>query len=210
METITDIGQLDFSKSYTYADYLTWKIQERLEIIRGKIFQMAPAPSSYHQHCVSFLNATLYMFLKGKPCHVFPAPYDVIIPSLEGIENTVVQPDLTVVCDEHKITEAGCKGVPDLVVEVVSRSSVKKDLHEKYHLYETAGVKEYWLVNPIDRSLVVFLLDTNGKYQSSKPLTLGDRARSSILSGFSISMDELFIDLAEEPEGIYEQGIKRI
>lgn len=201
--TLSDImaiilfNQLDLNKTYTYADYLTWKFKDRVELILGKVFRMSPAPSTHHQHCVSALNAIFYNHLINKPCRVFPAPFDVIFP-LSAEPDTVVQPDVTVVCDQSKITERGCIGVPDLVVEVVSRSSVKRDLHEKYNLYESAGVKEYWLVNPMDRSVVIFVLQATGQYQPAKPLTYGDKATSQVLAGLVIEVDDLFITLAEE------------
>ena len=159
MKPITDINQLDITKSYSYADYLTWQFTDRVELIMGKIFKMSPAPTSNHQYAVSVMHATIFQFLKGKPCKVFPAPFDVSLPDASGVSKTVVQPDITVICDPTKITEQGCSGAPDLVVEVISKSSVKKDLHEKYGIYEQVGVKEYWIVQPQDRSLIIFTLN---------------------------------------------------
>jgi len=179
MATITDIRQLDLSRSYTYADYLTWQFRERVELIMGKVFKMSPAPSSQHQHILSVLQGTLFQFLKGTPCTVFPAPFDVVLP-IGTHEDTVVQPDITVVCDRAKITSRGCVGTPDLVVEVVSKSSVKHDLHEKYQVYELAGVKEYWVIHPTEMSLIIFILNS-GKYAPAKPLTKGDIANSTVL-----------------------------
>lgn len=210
MKEITQFSKLDLSKSYTYADYLTWRFQERVELILGKVFKMSPAPTSRHQYAVSVIQATIFQFLKGKPCKVFPAPFDVSLPDAHGIYNTVVQPDITVVCDAAKITEQGCQGAPDLVVEVLSKSSVKKDLHEKYGIYEQAGVKEYWIVHPHDRSLIIFILDKTGQYLPSRPLTRGDKASSYVLPGFEIDLDELFIDLLEEPEEGYHPGAIRV
>lgn len=204
---ITDINQLDLTKSYSYADYISWRFQERVEIIMGKIFKMSPAPTSVHQKIVSEMHGALHHFLKGKRCQVFPSPFDVIL-TVNGIES-VVQPDVTVVCDPLKIVMEGCKGAPDLAVEVLSRSSVKKDLHEKYELYEQAGVTEYWLANPADRSIIIFSLHANGKYAASKPMIAGDVAISSVLPGFSIPVDDLFANLAEEPEETYNAG-KRV
>lgn len=203
MSSITDINQLDSTKRYTYADYLTWKFQERVELILGKVFRMSPAPTSSHQYVVSVLHGTLFQFLKGKSCKVFPAPFDVILPLDPGVLNTVVQPDITVVCDPTKITERGCEGAPDLIVEVVSRTSVARDLHEKYGVYEQAGIPEYWVVHPYDRTLIIFSLQQGGTYQPSKPLTKGDIAASGVLPGFTINLDELFADVVQEPEEQY-------
>ena len=211
MAIITDFNQLDLNKSYTYADYLTWQFSERVELIMGKIFKMSPAPTSKHQYCISSLNTSFFNFLKGNPCRVFPAPYDVRLPLNPKIDNNVVQPDITVICDHAKIKKEGCVGAPDIVVEVVSKSSVKRDLHEKYSLYEMAGVKEYWLVNPNDKSLLIFELDKNGKYQPTKPLTMGDVGRSKVLTGFAVDLDEVFVNVVEEPEeGYYPEPVKRL
>lgn len=203
LKPITDINQIDLAKSYTYADYLTWKFQERIELIFGKIFKMSPAPTSQHQHISVVISSSMYNFVKGKQCKVFTAPFDVILPVAAGISNTVVQPDITVVCDPSKITEQGCNGTPDLIVEVVSKSSITRDLHEKFGVYEQVGVKEYWIVHPIDRSLIIFVLDDTGKYQPSKPLTKGDIATSQVLPGLAIDLNELFVDVVEEQQAEY-------
>lgn len=209
MQPITDITQLDFSGRYTYADYLTWRFRERVELIMGKVFRMSPAPSSYHQAIVSVVHGSLYQFLKGKPCCVFPAPFDVVLPKNER-EDTVVQPDITVVCDQSKIKERGCFGAPDLVVEVVSKSSVKHDLHEKYTAYENAGIPEYWIIHPLDKTLVIFVWNTSGRYTSSKPLTRGDKAYSTVLPGFELNLDEVFSDIISEPEEHYGREMSSI
>lgn len=209
MNSITDIRQLDFSRSYTYADYLTWQFRERVELIMGKLFKMSPAPSSQHQHIVSILTSAFFQFLKGTPCAVFPAPFDVVL-QMGSHADTVVQPDLTVVCDRSKITTQGCMGSPDLVVEVVSESSVKHDLHEKFQVYEQAGVREYWVIHPTDKSLIKFVLNQAGKYEPSKPLTRGDIVVSTTLPGFQMDLNELFSDIVAEPEVDYELNIRRI
>jgi Uma2 family endonuclease len=209
MSTITDINQLDQSKYYTYADYLTWRLKDRIELIMGRIFRMSPAPSSEHQQIVSALHGNMYQFLKKKNCQVFPSPYDVVLPSPSGNMDTVVQPDITVICDFSKITEKGCLGAPDLVVEVVSRSSIRKDLHEKYSLYERCCIKEYWMVLPSERSMIIFTLDKHGVYQAAKPLTRGDKVVSHVLAGLEIDLDEIFPDVMLEPEEGYV-GVNRI
>jgi len=202
MKQITDFQQLDLSKSYTYADYLTWNFQERVELILGKIFKMSPAPGSRHQYISMVISSAFFTHLKGNSCRVFPAPYDVILP-ITSTSNTVVQPDVTVVCDLSKVTERGCEGAPDLVVEVISKSSVTRDLHEKYSIYEQAGVKEYWVVYPTEKTLIVFHLNDLGKYEPTKPLTQGDVVQSKVLSGLSLDLNELFEDVVKEPEEEY-------
>jgi Uma2 family endonuclease len=207
---IIDIRQLDISGTYTYADYLTWRFQEKVELILGKVFKMSPAPTSQHQHIAVVLSSSMYHATRGNRCRVFSAPFDVILPVTPGVSNTVVQPDVTVVCDVSKITEQGCNGTPDLVVEIVSKSSVTKDLHEKFNVYEQARVREYWVVHPMDRTLVVFVLDEKGRYQPSKPLTKGDIVTSHVLPGLAVDLNELFVDVVEEQGEEYGVGMKRI
>ena len=205
MKNITDISQLDISKSYTYADYLTWRIKERVELIMGKIYKMSPAPTSKHQYISSLIITAMVSYLKDKNCRVFAAPYDVTLPitNKTGEPNTVVQPDICVVCDYAKITEKGCDGSPDLIVEIVSKSSVTRDLHEKYNLYELSGVKEYWVVHPNDKTLSIFRLGEDKKYVPAKPLTYGDMAESQVVPGLTIDLNEVFQDVVNEPEEGY-------
>ena len=210
MSVIIDINQLDPSKHYTYADYLSWRLKDRIELIMGRIFKMSPAPSAEHQQIVSALHGNIYPYLKKKTCKIFPAPFDVVLPSASGNLDTVVQPDIVVICDLSKINEKGCMGAPDLVVEVVSKGSIKKDLHEKFALYEQSGIKEYWLVLPAERSLIIFTLDEKGKYQAAKPVTKGDKVVSAVLSGLEISVDEIFPDIVEEPDEGYGMEMRRV
>lgn len=213
MKVITDINQLDLNGSYTYADYLTWKIKERVELIMGKIFLMSPAPTSKHQYISGLISAEFVTFLKGSPCRVFSAPFDVTLPikNKKGESNTIIQPDICVICDHEKITEKGCFGAPDLIVEIVSGSSVKRDLHEKYNIYEQSGVKEYWIVHPNDKSLSIFHMDDNGNYVASRPLTYGDKVVSKVLPGLEIDLNEAFQDVVNEPEEDYlSEGVQRL
>lgn len=213
MKQITDISQLDFNKLYTHADYLTWQFKERVELLMGRIFKMSPAPGSQHQYVSSVLTAEIFNFLKGKKCNVFAAPFDVTLPitNKNGESNTVVQPDICVICDERKITDRGCNGAPDLIVEIISRSSVKKDLHEKFEIYEQSKVPEYWIVQPIDKSLSIFRLSEEGRYMTSKPLTYGDIAESKVIPGLQVDLDAIFRDVIYEPEEDYSsENIERL
>lgn len=213
MEYITDFNQLDLNKLYTYSDYLTWRFSERVELILGKIFKMSPAPTSKHQFISSMISAAMVTYLRGNDCRVFAAPFDVTLPikNKKGESNTVIQPDICVVCDLDKINEKGCNGSPDLIVEIVSKSSVTRDLHEKYNLYEKSGVQEYWIVHPNDKTLSVFLLDDNGKYIPTKPLTYGDVVGSSVLKGFELDLNDIFQDVVKEPEeGYLPEGVRRL
>lgn len=205
---ITDISQLDLNGRYSYADYKTWNLRERVELIMGKIFRMTPAPREDHQRISTALVGEFYNFLKGRKCNVYSAPFDVRFPeenkSEDGEIKTVVQPDICVICDQKKIDERGCKGAPDLIVEIVSENSVKKDLHEKFDLYERSGVHEYWIVHPVDKTLIIYYLDKHGKYQPSRLFTSGDIVHSRSLPGLTLSLDVIFQNLSKEPEEEYK------
>ena len=190
---ITDINQLDLNKSYSYADYVTWQFEEMVEIIKGKIFKMSPAPSTKHQDVSISLTRELSIFLKKKPCKLFAAPFDVrfIKNSEDKTITTVTQPDLCVICDLAKIDERGCIGAPDFIIEILSPATRSKDIHEKFDLYEEFGVLEYWIVDPAGQILDKFVLE-NDKYQLKGKYTLGDKVTVHTLPGLEIDLDEIF------------------
>lgn len=193
---ITDIKQLDFSKKYTYSDYLTWNFKERVELIKGRLFKMSPAPNRKHQRLVTDLTISIGTFLKSKDCQVFTAPFDVRLPISTDVIGestyTVLQPDVVVICDESKLDEQGCNGAPDLIVEVLSPGNTQKEMQDKFEVYEESGVKEYWIVEPKDEFVIVYTLNKKGQYIGSKPFCKGDTAKSEVLNGFELAMDELF------------------
>ena len=165
---ITDINELDFSKQYTYKDYLTWRFNERLELIKGWLYKMSPAPKRTHQEIEGIIFNKLFNYLENKPCKVYQSPFDVRLKRNKAKEDqidTVVQPDICVICDKSKLDDAGCLGAPDLIVEVLSESTAKKDYNEKFNLYEENGVKEYWIADPANKSIEIFSL-INDKYES--------------------------------------------
>lgn len=171
-ETITSIDQLDFNKNYTYPEYLTWQFEEMVELIKGQLFKMSSAPSITHQEVLTKLIRVIDTYLIGKPCKWFPAPFDVRFPNQnKQTVNTVVQPDLCVICDLNKLDKMGCQGAPDLAVEVLSPGNTSKEMNDKYNLYESEGVKEYWLVHPTDKWLVIYHLNKEDKYIASKHYT---------------------------------------
>ena len=148
-------------ETFTYGDYLKWPNNERWELINGVPYNMTPSPSRTHQGILAALLTKFYTFLEDKECKVYNAPFDVRLP--EGAEKeeeikTVVQPDLVVVCDQTKLDDKGCLGAPDLIIEITSPSTARLDLKEKFALYERMGVKEYWIINPTDETVMVFLL----------------------------------------------------
>jgi Uma2 family endonuclease len=190
---ITDINQLDLDKRYTYADYLTWQFSEMVELIKGKIVKMSPAPSSSHQRVSTGLTGEFYNFLKGKPCQVFAAPFDVRLTRVKNEKEitSVVQPDLCVICDPTKIDEQGCLGAPEMIIEILSPSTTRKDVHDKFELYQEAGVLEYWIVSPNDKIVDVFLLE-NDTYQFKGKYTLSDKVAVYTLPGLTIDLEDIF------------------
>ena len=154
-------------EKYNYADYLTWTDEnERWEIIEGVPYMMSPAPRRKHQKVSGELFGIIWDYLKGKKCEVYSAPFDVRLGEKNNDEEveTVVQPDISVICDEEKLDDKGCMGAPDLIVEILSPSTSKKDKFEKFYLYEKYGVREYWLVEIEEKLITVFKLQKDGKY----------------------------------------------
>jgi len=147
---------------YTYTDYCQWTEGERWELIDGEAYAMSPAPSWIHQDVSAEILTQLRLFLKDKPCVALAAPFDVRLNPDDG-DNTVVQPDLIVVCDRAKLDDNCCNGAPDLVVEILSPSSAKRDRFIKLSAYRRAGVREYWIVDPDTKTVSVHILQ-DGEY----------------------------------------------
>ena len=188
------LADLDTNKVYTYADYYKWKFEERVELIKGYIFKMSPAPNRLHQEITGELFLKLGNFLQKNPYKVYVAPFDVRLPRKSNEDKdiiTVLQPDLCVICDPTKLDARGCIGAPDIAVEVLSPSNNKKELKNKYEAYEEAGVQEYWVVLPYEKTMLIYTL-VNGKFSPSGLLASGDLVTSSALPGFSLDLTELF------------------
>jgi len=182
---------------YTYADYLTWSDDERWELIDGVAHNMTPAPSGQHQAVSIDLAAQFRVFLRGKKCRVFAAPYDVRLPAANETDektSTVVQPDLAVVCDPAKIEDRGCKGAPDLVIEIISPDSAARDLKEKFRIYERAGVLEYWVVYPLEKMVMVFRRGSDGRYDQPATYTSEESVPVGVLPELEIDLATVFMD----------------
>ena len=196
-DKISNFEDLDLSGTYTYADYLKWEFDERLELIRGKIFRMSPAPSANHQRISAIIHIEIGYFLKKKSCRAFAAPFDVRFPRRSQDDReimTVLQPDICVICDPSKIDERGGIGAPDIVIEILSPGNNKKELKNKYEVYEEAGVLEYWIFHPAEKTFLRNTLQESRKFQLSDFLTLGDEVTTPVLPGFRLSLDEVFED----------------
>ncbi|MEX2592435.1 MAG: Uma2 family endonuclease [Anditalea sp.] len=186
-----------YEGKYSYADYLTWQLDEMVEIIKGRLFKTTAAPSRIHQKVALKLGSSLLHFLKGKLGEVYIAPFDVRLPKAstnnEDI-HTVVQPDICVICDKHKLDEAGCIGAPDLIVEILSPGNNKKELQNKYDVYQESGVKEYWIIHPSEQTLLIYSLQ-DGSFVPSRLFTSGDKVVSHVIPGFGLDLEDFFKDM---------------
>jgi len=182
---------------YTYADYLSWMDEQRRELINGVAYLFS-APSRFHAGITSELLSIFKWFVKKRKgkCQIYHAPFDVRLPKKGETTNekidTVVQPDICVVCDPNKLDDAGCIGAPDLIVEVQSPSTAQRDLREKFDLYEQSGVREYWIVYPGDKGLTVYLLQEDGKYDKGTTYVFSGKVPVGIFDGLEIDLKELF------------------
>jgi Uma2 family endonuclease len=192
MKTITHLSELDLTKEYTFSDYLQWQFSERVELLKGFIKQMSPAPSRRHQTVSRNLSGIFYNILYKKTCNFFSAPFDVRLPIASAKrETTVVQPDLCIICDESKLDDYGCNGSPDLIVEIVSPNNSKHDVDTKFRLYQEAGVMEYWIVQTEMKTVLVYRLQ-DGVYVGSKPFSEGEIIESPLFPEMKIAVDEVF------------------
>lgn len=197
MEPQTQLHEPDFNYAgiYTYADYLKWTIEERLELIKGKIFRMSPGPNRMHQAISMRIANPIFNLLRGQKCQVYTAPFDVRLPRKSPKDEdiiTVVQPDICVICDPAKLDVRGCIGAPDIVVEILSPSNNRKELKNKYEVYEESGVQEYWIISPEERTFFRYILDQTGKFQPTHLLTEGDIVTTPILPGLELDLEEVF------------------
>jgi Uma2 family endonuclease len=188
----------DVDAHFTYRHYRTWPDEERWELIDGVAWAMSPAPIRYHQRIAGRFFTKLDVFLEGKDCRAYIAPFDVLLPRGDEPDDDVdcvVQPDVVVYCDRSKLTRAGARGAPDLALEVLSPSTSKKDQREKFGLYERTGVREYWVADPAGKWLCVYRRDAQGGFDGGE-LRDPDREygpiESSVLEGFVIDPKKLF------------------
>jgi Uma2 family endonuclease len=185
---------LQQGKQYTYADYLTWPEDERWEIIDGVPYMQA-TPTPLHQEISGNLFVQFHQYLSGKPCKIYLAPFSVILSQNEKNEKeikNVVEPDITIICDKSKIDDKGCKGTPDMIIEIISPSSIKKDRITKFNKYEKVGVLEYWIVEPEQKIISLFALQKDQAYGRPKLYTDEDKITSTIFPDLTIDLNEIF------------------
>ena len=192
---ITSLDQLDPNGTYTYADYLLWQFSERVELLRGKIRQMS-APSVKHQRISIRFSRLFANALWKDTCQVFAAPFDVRLTRTREDMNvtTVLQPDLCVICDRSKLDDRGCNGAPDLIVEILSPGNSRIEMRDKFELYQEAGVLEYWIVSPTEKTIQVWKLNEQGYYIGLPPVVEGDLLGTSIVPNLEVNVTEVFED----------------
>ncbi len=198
MATITQLSQLDLEAEYSYADYLTWQFDEMVELIKGKVSLMCPAPNVKHQRFSAYLSSHIFFYFEKKSCQMFSAPFDVRLYNRKKsiLQNkdifTVVQPDICVICDADKLDEQGCNGAPDWIIEIISKSTAKKDAKIKYELYAENGVKEYWLVYPAEQIIQQFVLNEEIAQYQLMNLYADEKASSYLFPDLEIDLVQLF------------------
>jgi len=181
-------------RHFTYADYKDWELAvgERYELIYGEAFAMA-GPNTRHQVIIRELFGQFYVYLQGKPCQVFVAPYDVrLFYEEDESDDTVVQPDIMVICDKDKIGPEGCRGAPDLVIEILSPSNTAIEMERKFTLYQEAGVREYWIVDSKNNILRVHCFQDSAVL--TKTYKSEDTVPVAVLPGFSIELEQVFAE----------------
>ena len=180
---------------YTFADVLSWDEDERIEIIDGEAFMMA-TPSRIHQEISGELFRQLANFLEGKQCRVYPAPFGVRLFARDGDGpedvDTLVEPDISVVCDRSKLDQHGCKGAPEMVIEILSPSTLLHDRLVKLNLYDQAGVLEYWIVDPQNRAVQVFRRDGGAALRICEEYGHTQVAKVSVLDGCFLELSKVF------------------
>ena len=181
----------------SYADYLTWEDGKRWELIDGQAVCMSPAPGRQHQQISRLLERQIDSYLFDKSCEMYHAPFDVrFVETKDNVAddyiNTVVQPDIMVICDPEKLDERGCKGSPDLIVEILSPSTTRMDMTVKFELYQRYGVKEYWIVHPKDQTILVFKLLENGLYGVPDRYCAEDIIPVALLGELQVDLTQVF------------------
>jgi Uma2 family endonuclease len=181
-------------RKFTYADYKAWELKprERYELIYGEAYAMS-APNTIHQQISIMLAAAFFDFLKGKTCRAFHAPFDVrLFYEEDESDDTVVQPDLVVICDPQKLGEEGCRGAPDMVVEILSPSNTAIEMQRKLLLYKEAQIREYWIVDPKNKHISIYRLK-DGEY-ILRSCSINDIAKPEVLPGLEIPLSDVFAE----------------
>ncbi len=199
MKEITHISQLDLNGTYSYADYLTWKFEQAVEIIKGRILPTA-ASNTKHQSVSRQLTPLVDNAIKDKKYHAYAAPFDVrLFDKVKSVKAnkdvyTVIQPDMCIICDLSKLDDNGCKGAPDMVIEILSPGNSKKEMRTKKSLYEENLIREYWIVDPERETIHQYILNAQNLYDNPMIYVSGEIANCAIFEELQVPLDEVFID----------------
>lgn len=180
---------LKLPSSFTYGDYCRWDDEERWELIHGEAYAMS-APSRIHQKFVTEFIRQIGNYLQNKACEVYAAPFDVRLPQTNETDDevdTVVQPDISVICDPAKLDDKGCRGAPDWIIEVLSPSTAIKDMDIKQNVYQKHGVREYWLIHPTEKWGMIYVLNEAGQYVKPRIIALTDTTSVVIFPDLEIN-----------------------
>jgi Uma2 family endonuclease len=198
MAEITSLSQLDINGTYSYADYLKWKFEERIELIKGHIVPIATS-NRKHQRISWQLNGIVGNEFINKQCRAYAAPFDIRLldkgKSKKANKDvyTVIQPDICIICDESKLDDSGCQGAPDLVIEILSPGNSKKEMRTKKQLYEENGIREYWIIDPERETVHQFVLAENDLYAPPIIYVSEEIVYCSIFEELQVPMDKIFI-----------------
>jgi Uma2 family endonuclease len=183
-------------RTYRYGDYKAWPEGERWELIDGVAYDLSPAPSTAHQAIVIKLVQSIGAVPEQQGCRIFAAPFDVLLADAPGQADddvtNVVQPDIVVICDAAKIKPHGCVGAPDWVIEILSPYTSRRDMAEKFTLYERHGVREYWVIDPGNRFVHVYLRGEKGTFEKPRIYVGGATVASAVCTGFEVKLEDLF------------------
>ncbi len=197
---LTSLDQLDFSGRYTYADYCAWQFEERVELLHGRPV-LIPKTGTLHQYVSGqvIFRIAQHLYSQERRFDLLPAPFDVHLQrEVKGIEkgklDIVVQPDISLTFDDDKFDKDGLIGIPDLAVEILNQGNAKREMKDKFLLYEAAGVKEYWIIDPLHFFIIVYSLhEKTGKYTTRLPFfTLGENLKSALLPALKIDLYDIF------------------
>jgi Uma2 family endonuclease len=168
----------------------------RCELIDGVVYDMAPAPLRIHQEVITELLVQIRNHLgRETRCRVYTAPFDVRLPGADEADDdvdTVVQPDISVICDPSKLDERGCRGAPDWIIEIISPSTASMDYIRKLTLYEHHGVREYWIVHPVDKIVMLYAMTEKGQYGRPEIYSVENRVKSKVIEGLEMELKEVF------------------